>query len=145
MSIEHYAIQPSESLAHLHKFFWNLPVVVCLLIINTLINTNQQEVSRCCTTPVWYSKIFRMLLSYVKFLLINSSSENKQKLWHLNWLYSPLLNPNSTTILKITTVQLHTHTQTAKPHSLFSVPSTTVPSRYMRLGIIACLLPTLQL
>lgn len=68
MFIEHYAVQQCESLAHLQKFFWKLPVVVCLLIINNLINTNQQEASRCRTTPFWDSIMFRLLVSYENFV-----------------------------------------------------------------------------
>jgi hypothetical protein len=68
MSLEHYAIQPSKSLAHLSTFCWNILVVVCLIIINNLINTNQQEVSRCCPTPVWDNNIFRLLGSYENFV-----------------------------------------------------------------------------
>jgi hypothetical protein len=49
-----------------------------------------------------------------KFRLINSDSENKHKLWHLNWLYSPLFPANFTPILKIAAIQFHTHTHTAK-------------------------------
>jgi len=63
-----------------------------------------------------YSSLGEYYISSVGFIwklrFINSSSENKPKLRHLNWLYSPLLPPNSTLILKIAKVQFHTQSST---------------------------------
>jgi hypothetical protein len=64
---------------------------------------------------MYYSSLGQYFISAVWFIwklrLINSSSENKQKLCCLNWLYSQLLPSNCTPTLKIATVPFHTHTQ----------------------------------
>jgi len=71
-----------------------------------------------------YSILGQYYVSAVGFIwklrLINRNSENKQKLWHSNWLFSPLLPPNSTPILKIATVPFDTHTHT-QSNTIFTV------------------------
>jgi len=71
-----------------------------------------------------YSILGQYYFSVVGFIwklrLINSYSESKENLWHSNWLFCPLLPPDSTAILKIPTVQFDTHRQSNTTSTVFS-------------------------